>query len=312
MSEKSQNDLKNFLVNQYEDWIYPNRKILVGLVFFVIAISLVLFFISRSNADIKAAAWEQYFKILASADAITPLEEFAKVKDGYFEYQSAITAGQILLADACDLGFNDKAKATENLEKAIVMFKNVRDSRKANAKFKRQAALGIAQVYETLAGVRIGSNDLDSAIAEYKKITEIWKGEYEAKLAETQLNLISRADTKKFYDRYATAAAESTPNPNEFKITDIDKNSPLTPSSNPLFQELFKDTTPQLPAETPESKPVDVPKKESAEKPESKPVDVPKKESAEKPESKPVDVPKKESAEKPESKPVDVPNIPLK
>ncbi|MDR2763098.1 MAG: hypothetical protein LBB88_10880 [Planctomycetaceae bacterium] len=316
MSDKNQNDLKNFLVNQYEDWIYPNRKILGGLVFFVIAILIVLFFLSRSNADVKASAWEQYFKILVSPDPIKPLEEFTKVKDGFFEYQSAITAGQLLLAEACNTGFTDKSQATKDLEKALAMFQNVRDGRKANAKFKRQAALGIAQVHEAMAGVRAGSNDLDSAIVEYKKITELWQGEYEAKIAETQLNLLNRTDTKKFYDRYATAAAELTPNPDDFKKIEIDKNAPLIPNSNPLLDdEFFKDNTSQQSTEIPkkepteksETKPIDEPKKEPTEKSETKSIDEPKKEPAEKSETKPIDEPKKEPTEKSETKPVDEP-----
>ncbi|MDR1485695.1 MAG: hypothetical protein LBT09_12850 [Planctomycetaceae bacterium] len=243
---RSQNDLRNFLVDQYEGWIYPNRKVLFGLILLVFVMLGVLFFVSRSNANFRATAWERFFKVLNSPEPIDSLEKFAAIKDGYFEYQAAITAGQLLLSQACGIGLSDKSDTAKKLEKALVLFQNVRDSRKADAKFKRQAALGAAQVHEAMAGVRAGSNDLDVAIAEYKKIVEFWKGEYEATIAEKQLELITRSGTKKFYDRYATANIEPAIDPNDFKV-EIDKNAPLTPNTNsPLLDDLFK----QIPTET--------------------------------------------------------------
>jgi hypothetical protein len=258
-----QNDLKNFLIDQYEDWIYPNRKILGVLVLLVLVILGVLFFVSRSNANFRATAWERFFTVLDSPDPIKPLEQFAEIKDGFFEYQSAIMAGQLLLTQACNAGFTDKSQATENIEKALTLFQNVRDSRNADNKFKCQAALGAAQALEALASVKAGSNDIELAIAEYKKITEKWQGKYEAKIAEKQLALLSRPSTKKFYDRYATATVE--PEPSDFKI-EIDKNAPLTPdTNNPLLENLFKDSTPEeTPAETPKNEPTpETPKNET-------------------------------------------------
>ncbi|MDR2346602.1 MAG: hypothetical protein LBE18_11090 [Planctomycetaceae bacterium] len=295
-SNHNQNDLKNFLVNQYEDWIYPNRKVLIFLVSFVLIILAVLFFVSRSNVDVKAKTWEQFFKVLDSPDPVKPLESFAGIKDGFFEYQAAITAGQLLLAQACDTGFSDKSQAAEKLEKALTLFENVYDKRKVNVKFKRQAALGIAQVHEAMASVRAGSNELEIAIADYKKIIELWQGEYEAKIAESQLALLTRDDTKKFYDRYATANADRVPNPDEFNV-EINKNDPLLPSPNSLIPDVFfKNSAPEKPKDEPteksEIKPTETPKDESTEKSEIKPTEKPKDESTEKPKDEPTEKPK--------------------
>ncbi|MDR2169936.1 MAG: hypothetical protein LBP59_07335 [Planctomycetaceae bacterium] len=288
---RGQNDLKDFIVNQYEDWIYPNRKVLGSLVFVVIAILGVLFFVSRSNANIKATAWEQFFRAIESPDPVKPLEEFAKIKDGFFEYQAAITAGQLLLAQACNAGLTDKSQVTTDLNKALDLFQNVRNSRKAPQKFKRQAAFGIAQVYEAKAGVSAGSNDLETAIAEYKKIVEIWQGEYEAKIAEKQLELITRPNIKKFYDRYATANVETTPNPADFKI-EIDPNAPLVPNSS--LDELLKNIT----TEPQEQKNEDKQKNDSDKTTEQIPNDKPKTET--KTETEPKTEPKTEPNKKPE------------
>ncbi|MDR1053813.1 MAG: hypothetical protein LBL39_06520 [Planctomycetaceae bacterium] len=254
MSGGSQNDLKDFFIDQYEDWIYPNRKVLGVLILLVVVILAVLFVVSRSNANFRATAWEQYFKMLDSPDPVKPLEELATIKDGFFEHQSAVMAGQLLLTQACNMGFTDKSRAAEDIEKALTLFQNVRDSRNADNKFKRQAALGAAQAHEAMAAVRAGSNDLDSAIAEYKKVVEKWQGKYEAKVAEKQLALLSQSSTKKFYDRYATASVD--PDPDDFKI-EINKDSPLTPNTNsPLLDDIFKDSTTEKPIE----KSVDTPK----------------------------------------------------
>ncbi|MDR0391420.1 MAG: hypothetical protein LBH59_05910 [Planctomycetaceae bacterium] len=268
---RSQNDLRNFLVDQYDSWIYPNRKVLIGLILFVCVMLVVLFFVSHSNSNYKATAWNQYFKILDSPDAITPLEKFAEIKDGHFEFQASITAGQLLLSQACNIGFADKSQTTEKLNKALAMFQNVRDSRKASSKFKRQAALGAAQVREAMASVNAGSNDLDVAIDEYKKIVELWKNEYEAKIAQKQLDLLSRASTRKFYDRYATANIEPVLDPSEFKI-EIDKNAPLVPNTNSsLLDDVFKDSTTPT-TETPAEKPTE-PTTPTTETPTEKPAE---------------------------------------
>ncbi|MDR2641166.1 MAG: hypothetical protein LBC74_00065 [Planctomycetaceae bacterium] len=274
MSDRSQNDLRDFFADQYEGWIYPNRKVIGGLVIFVCVMLIVLFFVSRSNANYKALGWEKFFTMLTSSDPITPLEQFATIKDGYFEYQSAIVAGQMLLSQACSAGFSEKPQATEKLGKALVLFQNVHNNRKTPTKFKRQAALGIAQVHEAMAGVHAGSHDIELAISEYKKIVTLWQGEYEAKIAEKQLELITRESIKKFYDRYATAVVE--PDPGDFKI-EIDKNSTPTPNPNSqLLEDLFNTSPPPAtqksePKETNSPKETDPPKENSpTQKSESK------------------------------------------
>ncbi|MDR1923963.1 MAG: hypothetical protein LBQ66_06280 [Planctomycetaceae bacterium] len=278
MEKRSQNDLTNFLVGQYEDWIYPNRKILGMFLLAVAVILSVVFYVSRNNAASKADMWEQYFKLLDTPDPLASLDIFANTKDGFFEYQAGITAGQLLLAKACNAGFDNKAQTIETLEKSLNYFKTVRDSRRAEIKFKRQAGLGAAQALEVLAAINTNPNNLTDAINEYQKIVKSYPNTYESKIAETQISLLNKSDTKNFYTKYAAATIESKPNPDDFKV-EFDKQNPNAIGNpegiSPALDELFKkDSTPQKTEEKIETKKdeskIDEPKKDESKKDESK------------------------------------------
>lgn len=222
--ELSQNYLANWLITQYEDSIRPNAQ-LIGWGAIVLLVLLLLFWGSMKIRQWnREAAWQQYYSAVTSTDAPFALETLADSSEGDLGVRARLNLAQLLLGDACNGIFEDKTKAVEDLEKAIRHFQIVLQ-RASNDDYKREAAWGLGQAYETMAAFRSGSDDLGSAAKEYKALAERWPNEILGRRASKQAALITRPETKKFFE-LAAAKASEPPKEEEFKV-DIDTKDPF-------------------------------------------------------------------------------------
>lgn len=275
----AQNELANWFITQYEEWIKPNAYWISGGTF-AILILLGAFFGSAGISEWnKAQIWNGYYTAIHSENSTEALELLAETSKGTIAEQARLTSAQIRLGEGCHLLFSDKSKATESLEKSIQQFQYLQK----NAKDKNillQASFGLAQSWETLAAVRVGKNDLAEAEKEYKKITEQWSNEFLGQKAKKQLLLISRANTQKFFELAAAKVAEP-PKQDDFKV-EIDKKDPFlndskdfdvqkTLEGGSLLKNEFGDHAADLPGKPAETNPKTEPSTPTPEKTEEKP-----------------------------------------
>lgn len=220
----AQNDLANWFITQYEDWIQPNLKwigtAICGVLLLIVLISLSSRFVQWN----KAAAWRQYYTALYSADSVGALEAISEASDGQVGVQSRLSLAQILLSEACNDVFTDQKAAQEKLDKATLHFQKVRDTAK-DEQVQRQAIWGLGQAHEAYAAIRTDKNDLDAATKEYKMLSERWPDDYLGRRAVKQLAFIARPETKQFYELAAQKAQEK-PKEEDFKV-DIDTKDPF-------------------------------------------------------------------------------------
>lgn len=221
--ELSQNYLANWLFDQYEEWIRPNSQIIGWLAVTVLVLVAGFLSYGRVVQWNKAAAWRQYYQAVSSENQVVALEAISEVSTGEIGDQARLTLAQVLCSNGCDGLSSDSAKAIETLEKAIGFFGKVRDE-STSEEFKRQALWGIAQSKEAMASVR-EAGDLDEAIQTYKAIEEKWPNDYWGKRAAKEIEYLSRADTKRFFE-LSVKAAKDKPKADDFKV-DIDKNDPF-------------------------------------------------------------------------------------
>lgn len=220
----AQNDLANWVITQYEEWIGPNIRWIGWAVLAVLALIVGVFGYSALNAKSKAAAWQQYYNALYAPEASTALENLISSSNGSIADRARLTLAQIQLAEASSAMTQDKTQSIEKLDKAIDNFKQVQQ-KTSDPDFKRQATLGLAQAYETAATVRTDKNDLEEAKKEYKTLSELGENDFYGRKAAKQLAFISRPDTVKFYELSSKKANEA-PKAEDFKV-DIDTKDPF-------------------------------------------------------------------------------------
>lgn len=236
----AQNDLANWFITQYEEWIQPNMRWIGWAVLAVLALIVGVFGFSALDAKNKATAWQQYYSALFSQESASSLEALVASSNGSIADRARLTLAQIRLAEASNEIARDKTPALEKLDQAISHFKQVQQEA-SETDFKQQAALGLAQAYETAATVRTDKNDLDEAKKTYKTLSEQWPDSYYGQKAAKQLAFLSRPDTVKFYELSAKKANE-TPKADDFKV-DIDTKDPFAAGTSFDPQKVLDETS---------------------------------------------------------------------
>lgn len=269
---------QNDLARQYEEWIKPNLQWISWAFIAVLLLIAVGVGYSKLLQSNKAAAWKMYYSALSTENATVALETVANSTGEAAGLQARLSLGQLLLAEACVDAMSNKTDAVEKLEKAIIQFRKVKES-KASAELKQEAAWGIGQTFETLASLRSGQEDMEQAVQEYKSLAERWPNSFLGEKAAKQSVFISRSDTKKFFE-WSVAQAEKKPDADDFK-TEIDENNPFPQGPGGLdleksFGEGFAapktETVIELKGAETEEKPAVEEKPETEAKPEAKPV----------------------------------------
>ncbi len=221
----AQNSLGNWLVTQYEDLIKPNSQLISWLtIAFLVFLCGVLLTVHMLKSN-TSRAWQQYFNAFASPDPEASLQALIDSgATGPIAAQARLTFGQVLLSDAEMLLTTDKKKAEEKLEKSLTLFQAALHSTDSE-EMRRQAVYGTAVACETLAGCRTGKNDLAEAEKKYKEVAERWPNSLYGQRAKKQIELLSKPETRSFYDFVASIVPE-TPKDDEFKV-DINKKDPF-------------------------------------------------------------------------------------
>jgi hypothetical protein len=242
--ELAQNDLANWLMSIYEDWIEPNAQFLNAAVLIVLLLTIGILGYKHLQKRNASAAWQQYYAALNIPDSEASQAALLLIADSgsSISKQARLTLSQLLLADAVNGITIDKVKAVAKLDKAAENFRKLLADRDIGVAV--QAGWGLAQTLETAATVRDG-NDLDEAKKEYKTLAEKYPSEELGKQAAEQLTFLSKPDTVKFIER-SLAKSKEEPKKDDFKVN-INKDDPFAGGIGAGFdaQKALEETKPE-------------------------------------------------------------------
>lgn len=171
------------------------------------AIALVILFAVASfvaNSG-RAGAEESWSKFAAAESAA----DFANVASDYPDTEVAIwarlTEGEMLLREAVQLQFSDRAAAVGQFKKAGEALDAVVDKADLLPTAKERALLGKARLLEATS-----DGNMDAAIAAYEKVKGIPNSIY-ASLVDSRIEALKQDDTKSFYAWFS----KQTPKPED-------------------------------------------------------------------------------------------------
>ncbi|GHT35175.1 hypothetical protein FACS189427_03900 [Planctomycetales bacterium] len=242
--ELAQNDLANWLISIYEDWIEPNARIINAAVLIILLLIIGFFGYNHIQKQNASAAWQQYYTALNLPDSEATQTALQIIADSgsSISKQSRLTLAQLLLSDAVNGIAVDKVKAVAKLDKAAENFRKLLADR--DTAVAVQAGWGLAQTLETAATVRDG-NDIEEAKKEYQTLSVKYPSEELGQQAAKQLAFLSRPDTVKFIER-SLAKSKEEPKPDDFKVN-INKDDPFAGGIGAGFdaQKALEETKPE-------------------------------------------------------------------
>jgi len=171
------------------------------------AISLVILFavaafVANSGRTSAEKSWSKF----AAAESAT---DFANVASDFPDTDVAIwarlTEGEMLLREAVQLQFSDRAAAVRQFKKAGEALDTVIDKADLPPTAKERALLAKARLLEATS-----DGNLDEAIAAYEKVKGIPNSIY-ASLVDSRIETLKQDDTQKFYAWFS----KQTPKPED-------------------------------------------------------------------------------------------------
>ena len=171
------------LIEQY------GKQIVFGVIALVI-IFAVMALVANTGREGAEKSWSQFAKAQVAAD-------FANVASDYPGTEVAVwarlTEGEMLLREAVQLQFNDRAAANGEFKKAGEALDSVLANPKLPPAARERALLGKARLLEATS-----DGNMDEAIAAYEKVKGIPNSIY-AKLVDSRIEALKKDDTKSFY-----------------------------------------------------------------------------------------------------------------
>ena len=194
-------------ISPYQNHIYWSIIALLAIV----CVGMIWGKVSHSN---RGKAWGDYLSAFES-QKVDDLEALTQdYKSGEVGVRIRLSAGELLLREGCDLVFTKKQEAQEKLEKALGYFISAKEIGTSDRLLNEQTQFDLAQVYESLAFVRSGQNDLDNAKEFYGKlVTDFPDGAYFLQ-ANRQLKLLNNPSTIQMVGHF-----EQLPTPSETTTT---------------------------------------------------------------------------------------------
>ena len=174
------------------------------------AISLVILFaVAAFVANSGRTGAEKSWSKFAAAESAT---DFANVASDFPDTDVAIwarlTEGEMLLREAVQLQFSDRAAAVRQFKKAGEALDTVIDKADLPPTAKERALLGKARLLEATSDGK--DKNIEAAIAAYEQIKGIDNSIY-ASLVDSRIKALKQDDTKQFYAWFS----KQTPKPED-------------------------------------------------------------------------------------------------
>jgi hypothetical protein len=288
--------------NQLADWMassittvrpYTNAILGIGLALLIVIVAAVLWH-QRTGAE-ESRSWEDFYRAMGK-NSFTELDTVVDTYPGSDAARWAtVISGDLHLDQGCQELFSDRARANQELTKAVECYQDVLEQN-ASSTLRERAIYGLARAREA-------RGELEKASGDYQQLVDNWPDGPYAKVAQGRLDDLKRPSIKEFYDRFAKfdpkPALSNEPGiPGQRPVFETDL-PPVDDASLPGLDPMKLEQTAPAKTEPTESKPADVAKPEAAKpeaaKPEAaKPVDPPKTDAAPKADAPKVDATKEE------------------
>jgi tetratricopeptide (TPR) repeat protein len=215
--------------NELADWLaktittikpYQNA-IISGIIVLILAVIFLTWWNSESSTQ-AGSTWRQYVEAISAGDT-GALEKVAE--DNPHSQASAaadLAAADIKLFQGCNMLFENKTTANQELSKAAELYQRVIDQAKSPA-ILAQATFGLARTRES-------QGKLDEAIQYYTKTASELPNSVYAQMASKRLEDVKQKSTKEMYDKFAKfdpKPAFSKPTGEKTGIDKIPEESPL-------------------------------------------------------------------------------------
>lgn len=244
----AENSLAKWLGSRLEQTA-PYQSSIYWVIVVVLVVICVSMLWNRYSTSSQSKAWSEYVSALNAQDETQFQALIDNYPSGPIGVRARVSAGEMLLSNACDLVFTDREQALPKLEKALGYFLSAeRLLFSPTGELAQQVAYDLAQTYEMLSYLRTGQGDGEKAIEYYEKNAELWPGSVFYLEASKRLELLRSPSGKRFTDYFATireipGAATS---PVDFQV---DPSLPATPSQMSIESQLNLDDTPVTPVE---------------------------------------------------------------
>ncbi|MDA1162319.1 MAG: hypothetical protein O3B13_04385 [Planctomycetota bacterium] len=169
------------------------KQIAFGIVALVILLAVIA---SISNTGRTAAeeSWSRFASAQGAGDFANVASDFPGTEIAVW---ARLTEGEMLLSEAVQLQFSDRAAATGQFKKAGEALDSVLSSSNLPAEARERALLGKARQLEATS-----DGNMDEAIAAYEKVKGIPNSIY-AELVDSRIEALKKDDTKAFYAWFA-------------------------------------------------------------------------------------------------------------
>lgn len=200
--------------------------IAISVIAILVALGLYSFWKGQQRVQ-NAEAWEAYY---AATQTLSP--DMAKLEDVAKKFPrdnvglwASIMLADYQLADGAQELFSDRAKANENLAKAVVNYNHVLENTREDV-LRERADIGLARAYEA-------QGELEKARQRYQVLILDSAGSPFALLARERLDHLELAQTKEFYDWFgkqdpkpSATAAPATGDPVDFDFSKLPEAPP--------------------------------------------------------------------------------------
>lgn len=195
IQETEAQDLGPNVIEQY------GKQIAFGAISLVILFAVAAFVTNSGRAGAEKS-WSKFAAAETAADFANVASDFP---DTDIAIWARLTEGEMLLREAVQLQFSDRAAAVGQFKEAGEAFDAVLDKSGLPAVAKERALLGKARLLEATS-----DGNLDEAIAAYEKVKGIQNSIY-ASLVDSRIEALKQDDTQKFYAWFS----KQTPKPED-------------------------------------------------------------------------------------------------
>lgn len=175
------------LIEQY------GKQIAFGAIALVILFAAAAFMANTGQQGAEES-WSRFAKAQVAADFANVASDFPGTEVAVW---ARLTEGEMLLREAVQLQFTDRAAANREFDKAGEAFDSVLASSQLPPVAQERALLGKARLLEATS-----DGNMEKAIAAYEKIKSIPNSIY-ASLVENRIESLKAEDTQEFYAWFA-------------------------------------------------------------------------------------------------------------
>jgi tetratricopeptide (TPR) repeat protein len=237
--ELERNELADWLAKTFAK-IKPYQNAILGVVLLVVVATVGYLWWARQSTGSRTTGWDAFhaafWRLTQGESSATDFESIAdQYPDTDVALWARVMAADLHLAVGCDMLFNNKGIANQELRDAEDDYLKILNAKRSSSELRERATFGLARARES-------QGNLQKAMEHYEEVRTNWPEGAYAKAAASRLEDLKRPDTRLLYDQFA----KFDPKPAPSLGPDIPGRGPsFDPNTlredEPLFKPKFMD-----------------------------------------------------------------------